>query len=95
MIAELIASGRAGLFVSEKAAALDVVRNRLASVGLDEYLLELHSHKTTRAAVASALGASLMRRPKPTPILGAHELTEAQRRREELSEYAERVERAD
>ena len=48
MIAELIASGRTVLFVSEKAAALDVVRDRLASVGLDEYMLELHSQKTTR-----------------------------------------------
>jgi hypothetical protein len=65
MIAELITTGRTVLFVSEKAAALDVVHNRLAEVGLDEYVLELHSHKTTRAAVASALGASLLRRPKP------------------------------
>jgi hypothetical protein len=88
MIAELIASGRTVLFVSEKAAALDVVRDRLVSVGLEDYLLELHSHKTTRAAVASALGASLTRRPKPNPILGAHELIEAQRRREELNRYA-------
>jgi Protein of unknown function (DUF4011)/AAA domain len=88
LIAELIASGRTVLFVSEKAAALDVVRDRLVSVGLDEYMLELHSQKTTRAAVASALGTSLVRRPKPNPILGAHELTEAQGRREELSRYA-------
>ena len=88
MIAELIASGRTVLFVSEKAAALDVVRDRLASVGLDEYMLELHSQKTTRAAVATALGTALVRRPRPNPILSAHELTEAQRRREELSRYA-------
>ena len=91
MIAELIARGRTVLFVSEKAAALDVVRDRLISVGLEDYLLELHSHKTTRAAVASALGASLTRRPKPNPILGAHELIEAQRRREELNRYADTV----
>ena len=56
MIAELITHGKTVLFVSEKAAALDVVHNRLAHVGLDEYVLELHSHKTTRAAVATALG---------------------------------------
>ena len=42
MIAELITHGKTVLFVSEKAAALDVVHNRLAHVGLDEYVLELH-----------------------------------------------------
>jgi very-short-patch-repair endonuclease len=88
MIAELIADGKTVLFVSEKAAALDVVHNRLAHVGLDEYVLELHSHKTTRSAVATALGASLLRRPKPNPALSDRDLHEAQRRRDELSRYA-------
>ena len=88
MIAELIAHGKTVLFVSEKAAALDVVHNRLAHVELDEYVLELHSHKTTRSAVATALGASLLRRPKPNPALTAHDLDEAQRRRDALSRYA-------
>lgn len=89
MIAELISDGRTVLFVSEKAAALDVVHNRLASSGLDEYVLELHSHKTTRATVAGALGASLLRRPKPNPQLTESDLDAARRRREELSAYAE------
>jgi hypothetical protein len=89
MIAELAADGKTVLFVSEKAAALDVVHNRLAEVGLDEYVLELHSHKTTRAKVAAALGASLLRRPKATPAVTEYELVEAQRRREELSRYAD------
>ena len=88
MIAELITHGKTVLFVSEKAAALDVVHNRLAHVGLDEYVLELHSHKTTRAAVASALGASLLRRPKPAPSLTSHDLADAARRRTALSAYA-------
>jgi DNA replication protein DnaC len=34
MIAALMHAGRSVLFVSEKAAALDVVRNRLRGVGL-------------------------------------------------------------
>ena len=76
--------------MSEKAAALDVVHNRLAHVGLDEYVLELHSHKTTRAAVATALGASLLRRPKPNPALTSRDLHDAARRRDALSRYARR-----
>jgi very-short-patch-repair endonuclease len=87
-IAELIAAGKTVLFVSEKAAALDVVYDRLANVGLHEYVLELHSHKTTRAAVAAALGLSLRRHPRPAPALTDHDLDEAQRRRSELSRYA-------
>jgi very-short-patch-repair endonuclease len=88
MIAELVSEGRTVLFVSEKAAALDVVHNRLARVGLDEYVLELHSHKTTRAVVAAALGHSLMRRPKPAPDLTEADLRDAERRRDALSRYA-------
>jgi very-short-patch-repair endonuclease len=87
-IAELVAAGKTVLFVSEKAAALDVVFQRLANVGLDEYVLELHSHKTTRAAVANALGASLLRRPRPDPALTERDLDEAARRRAELTRYA-------
>lgn len=48
LIAELIADGKTVLFVAEKMAALEVVKNRLSSVGLGKYVLELHSHKTRR-----------------------------------------------
>ena len=55
MIGALLHAGRTVLFVSEKAAALEVVRNRLAEAGLENYLLELHSHKASRKEVAAAL----------------------------------------
>ena len=48
LIAELIADGKTVLFVSEKMAALEVVKDRLTAVGLGKYILELHSHKTRR-----------------------------------------------
>lgn len=48
LIAELIAEGKTVLFVSEKMAALEVVKSRLDSVGLGKFVLELHSHKTRR-----------------------------------------------
>lgn len=88
MIAELIADGKTVLFVSEKAAALDVVHDRLTQVGLDEYVLELHSHKTTRPVVAGALGASLLRKPRPAPKLSDGELRVAGERRAGLNAYA-------
>ncbi|MCY1139655.1 DUF4011 domain-containing protein [Actinoplanes sp. Pm04-4] len=67
MIGCLMHAGKRVLFVSEKAAALEVVRNRLAAVGLDPYLLELHSHKATRREVARALAESV----EPLPREGA------------------------
>ncbi|MBU2664319.1 DUF4011 domain-containing protein [Actinoplanes bogorensis] len=66
LIACLLHAGRRVLFVSEKAAALEVVRNRLAGASLDPYLLELHSHKATRKEVARTLAAALDR-PAPAP----------------------------
>src|SRR6266851_5775178 len=39
MIAELLANGKTVLFVSEKAAALEVVHKRLHAAGLDDYCL--------------------------------------------------------
>ena len=59
MIGALLHAGKTVLFVSEKAAALDVVRNRLAEAGLENYLLELHSHKASRKEVATALAHAL------------------------------------
>src|SRR5262249_57417662 len=59
IIGAALHAGKTVLFVSEKAAALDVVRDRLAGAGLGAYLLELHSHKATRRQVAGSLGKAL------------------------------------
>jgi len=53
------------LFVSEKMAALEVVQRRLAQVGLGDFCLELHSHKTGRAQVLANLGRVLDRAGAP------------------------------
>lgn len=67
MIATLLHSGKTVLFVSEKAAALDVVRDRLTDSGLGAYLLELHSHKATRKEVATGSGRLLIASPFRRP----------------------------
>ncbi len=56
MIAHNLAIGRRVLFVSEKRAALDVVYRRLEAVGLGDFCLELHSHKSSKAEVLRQLG---------------------------------------
>ena len=48
MIAQNLALGRRVLFVSEKKAALDVVKSRLDKIGLAPFCLELHSNKTEK-----------------------------------------------
>ncbi|MFR9795181.1 DUF3320 domain-containing protein [Streptomyces sp. MS06] len=87
MIAALMHAGRSVLFVSEKAAALDVVRNRLRGVGLADFVMALHSRDTSKKAVATELERVLTTK---VPITGAaeHELDRARRLREELSAYA-------
>jgi very-short-patch-repair endonuclease len=59
VIAELVARGKSVLFVSQKAAALDVVANRLGEADLRDLLLELHSAKASRTQVATELGRVL------------------------------------
>jgi hypothetical protein len=48
LIAGAVALGKRVLFVSEKMAALDVVKRRLDHVRLGAACLELHSNRTTR-----------------------------------------------
>ncbi len=48
MIAEMLAAGKSVLFVSEKMAALQVVKRRLDAAGLSRFLLELHSQNAKK-----------------------------------------------
>lgn len=89
IIAELMNRGRTVLFVSEKAAALEVVAKRLDAAGLGDYALELHSHKATRREVAQELGRALTRHPAERPALSAAEVARLRQRRVELSDRAQ------
>src|ERR1039458_1105140 len=51
LIAAALAKGQTVLFVSEKLAALEVVRRRLDDAGLGMFCLEVHSHKTKKGAL--------------------------------------------
>lgn len=58
IIAEKIAAGKNVLFVSEKMAALQVVYNRLKEVGLADFCLTLHNHKTKKKDILRDLERS-------------------------------------
>jgi transcription elongation GreA/GreB family factor/very-short-patch-repair endonuclease len=55
LIAASLAEGKKVLFVAEKLAALEVVKNRLSLAGLDPFVLELHSNKTNKKRVLEEL----------------------------------------
>lgn len=88
IIATLVGSGKKVLFVSEKAVALDVVRDRLSSRGLGPLLFELHSHKATRAEVAKSLGAALTEKPSIVQRNTSARVSRARKLRSGLSDYA-------
>lgn len=55
IISEFLAGGKKVLFVSEKLAALNVVYDKLKKAGLEEFCLELHSHKANKKDVIDEL----------------------------------------
>ena len=59
IIAECLYADKTVLFVSEKLAALNVVYEKLKNVGLEEFCLELHSHKASKKQVIDELCATL------------------------------------
>jgi hypothetical protein len=88
MIADALGHNKSVLFVSEKAAALEVVQNRLDRAGLSEFVLELHSHKATRKQVAQTLGRSLTTRIASRDRIPDVELQRLIGHRRELTAYA-------
>lgn len=59
IIASAVSAGKSTLFVSEKKAALDVVKRRLERVGLGDLVLELHSQKTNKTDVLKSIQDTL------------------------------------
>ncbi|BDZ67208.1 hypothetical protein GCM10025860_06560 [Methanobacterium ferruginis] len=86
LIAELLARGNTVLFVSEKMAALEVVKGRLDSVGLGEFCLELHSKKSNKKDVLENL-ESVLRNPKPMELALEDDLSTIEELKNDLDEY--------
>ncbi|WNY24936.1 DUF3320 domain-containing protein [Methanolapillus millepedarum] len=87
LIAELLIMGKSVLFVSEKMAALQVVKKRLDTIGLGDMCLEIHSHKAQKKAVLDELERTLKRQP-PMEKNISQDLVELENLKYELNEYA-------
>jgi very-short-patch-repair endonuclease len=88
LIAAALDSGKTVLFVAEKLAALEVVRRRLREVGLGDFCLELHSHKTRKKTFFEDLNARLSKSSGGTPAELENALAALTARRTELDTYA-------
>lgn len=65
IIAEFLSEDKKVLFVSQKMAALEVVKKRLDNNGLGDFCLELHSRKVNKSEVIKELVKALEMQKKP------------------------------
>lgn len=87
IIAELLATGKSVLFVSEKMAALEVVKNRLDDVGIGEFCLELHSRKSNKKEVLKKLEHTLSKPRRQSKSL-SDDFSRLESLKTELNNYA-------
>lgn len=88
IIAECIGDGKKVLFVSEKQAALNVVYDKLKKAELEEFCLELHSHKANKKDIINDLCKTLREPKKKLSLLAKVEMELKEKAREELDKYA-------
>ncbi|GAB5461026.1 DUF4011 domain-containing protein [Hoeflea alexandrii] len=88
-VAAALAEGKKVLFIAEKLAALDVVRSRLAGVGLGDFILPLQAGRASKEDVINSLRQRLsmdkVKAPRDFEVL-ANKLRES---RDSLSGYIE------
>ena len=88
IIGVALAEGKSVLFVSEKLAALEVVRSRLEASGLGQFCLELHSHKTQKQKFNADLALRLEQRADTPPADHLKQEIERYRAmRDDIAEY--------
>lgn len=93
IISHCLAIGKTVLFVAEKSVALDVVYRRLASHGLGDAVLELHSNKSDRKSVLNQLDRSWERAAKVDASDWIQVTDELALTRKELNAYVEALHR--
>ena len=92
LIAAALHQGKTVLFVSEKLAALSVVKSRMENLGLGDFCLELHSHNTKKLGVVESLRQRLEKSFNDTRRLSLHVERHGQLAGE-LNAHAERINR--
>lgn len=93
IIAELLATGKKILFVSEKKAALNVVHNRLAEAGLSDFCLTMHNMGDSKLGILSQFRNVIEMADKNYTInrSAMDSLDQLERDREELNDYVEEL----
>ena len=87
IIAELLVQGKSVLFISEKMAALQVVKTRIDNTGLGDLCLEIHSNKAKKKEVLVELERTL-NKPPIKPVNIDQEINKLEQLKSELNEYA-------
>lgn len=94
-IANLIASAlfndKTVLFIAEKKAALEVVRRRFDNVGLGDFCLELHSHKTHKMQLHADIKKRVNKLFNSSERELLRDLHDLKREREKLSSYVRTI----
>ena len=87
IISECLGNGKTVLFVSEKMAALNVVKRRLNEAGLSSYVMELHSDNMNRKNFLREMERSMNREAIPETY-SDHDCVRLERIRKDLDAYA-------
>ncbi|HLW69420.1 MAG TPA: AAA domain-containing protein [Candidatus Binataceae bacterium] len=94
IVAAALARRKSVLFVAEKMAALNVVKDRLEKAELGQFCLELHSTKARKKELLESLDQRLKKRSR---FEGAEDLAlaiiELERNRDQLGEYVSTINR--
>jgi very-short-patch-repair endonuclease/DNA polymerase III delta prime subunit len=91
LIAAALAKGKTVLFVAEKMAAVEVVRDRLDAVGLRDFCLEIHSTNKPKVDVYKEIKARC-ERGDLTQSANPHDIErEYLKNRQQLTDYVELV----
>ncbi len=93
IIAECLYDGKTVLFVSEKQAALNVVYDKLKKAGLNDFCLELHSHKANKKAVIDELNRTLELPRRGVSPSAEEEIRQKKNAQAKLDSYAEALHR--
>ena len=91
LIASLVRQGKKVLFVSEKMAALSVVKRRLDNVGLGQICLELHSHNTRPKEMLAELQRTLQLPGRQATVSLNEKTNELIDTRERLRAYYQQI----
>ena len=92
LVAACLSRGKTILFVAEKLAALEVVRRRMRELGLGDFCLELHSHKTRKLEVLEDIADRIcMNATIRSPTEYETAMSRLRAKRAVLSEYVETI----